>query len=266
MSEVRGPVSDSQIPCSRSVAILTYHSLDDSGSVLSTPPSVFAEQMRILCESDVSVVPLGTIGDSLGSVIPPKPLVVITFDDGFRNVYERGLPILQRFGFAATVFVVTDYCGKTNDWPSQPHWVKRQPLLGWTEAREMSRAGIAFGSHTRTHSDLRTLPPHQIEEELVTSKRTIEDVLSRSVDIFAYPYGAYDERVRKISQSLFSLGCSTRLDFVRPESDPLILERLDMYYLCRPMVFRHLFSGGMNLYIRLRRAMQGLRGRIQRWN
>jgi len=245
------------------LAILTYHSLDDSGSVLSTSPSAFTEQMRILWESNVRVVPLGMIGDALARMNPAKPLVAITFDDGFRNVYECGFPVLRRFGFAATVFVVTDYCGKTNDWPSQPHWVKRQPLLGWTEAREMSRAGIIFGSHTRTHSDLRTLPPRQIEEELVTSKRTIEDALGRSVNIFAYPYGAYDERVRKFSQSLFSLGCSTRLDFVRPGSDPLILERLDMYYLRRPKIFRHLFSGRMDVYIRFRRAMQGLRGRIQ---
>ena len=248
------------------LAILTYHSLDDSGSVLSTPPSVFAEQMRILRESDVSVVPLGTIGDALRDRNPFKPLVAITFDDGFMSVHKHGLPILLRYGLPATVFLVTDYCGKTNDWPSQPHWVNRQPLLGWTEAREMSRAGMAFGSHTRTHSDLRMLPSHQIEEELVTSKRAIEDGLGRSVDIFAYPYGAYDERVRKISESFFSLACSTRLDFVRAGSDPLVLERLDMYYLRRPMAFRHLFSGGMDRYIRFRRIMQNLRGRMRRWN
>ncbi len=247
------------MPNSQAVAILTYHSLDDSGSVLSTSPSLFAEQMRILCELDVNVVPLWKIRDALRGAAPPKPLVAITFDDGFKSVYEHGFPTLLRYGLPATIFLVTDYCGRTNDWPGQPHWVKRRTLLGWTEVREMSEAGITFGSHTRTHRDLRKLPPHQIEEELLASKRTIEDALGHSVDNFAYPYGAYNEAVRDISRNVFSLGCSTKLDFVRPGTDPLALERLDMYYLRSPMNFRHLFSRGMDLYIRFRRGLQGLK-------
>ena len=244
---------------SQGVAILTYHSLDESGSVLSTPPSVFAEQMRILNESDVKVVPLWGVGDTLKGTVPSKPLVAITFDDGFMSVYEQGFPVLVRYGLPATIFLVTDYCGKMNDWPSQPHWVKRQPLLGWTEAREMSMAGITFGSHTRTHPDLRTLPPHQIEEELLVSKKSIEDALGRSVDLFAYPYGANNEKTRNISQRFFSLCCSTRLGFVRRESDPFALERLDMHYLRHPFVFRPLFSKRTNLYIHSRRIIRDLR-------
>lgn len=240
------------------VAILTYHSLDDSGSVLSTPPRAFAEQMRILHELDASVVPLGTIRDTLGGTIPSNPLVAITFDDGFRNVYEHGFPVLHRFGFPATVFLVTDYCGKTNDWPGQPHWVKPRPLLEWAEVREMSKAGITFGSHTRTHPDLRTLSPRQIEEELVASKRTIEDALDRSVDTFAYPCGTYNDTVKHLAQSHFSLSCSTALGFVKPGSDPFAFERLDMYYLRHPIGFRYLFSRGMGAYIHLRSCLRTL--------
>ena len=244
---------------SQGVAILTYHSLDESGSVLSTPPGVFAEQMRILNESDVKVVPLWGVGDTLEGTVPSKPLVAITFDDGFMSVYENGFPVLVRYGLPATIFLVTDYCGKMNDWPSQPRWVKHQPLLGWTEVREMNMAGITFGSHTRTHPDLRTLPPHQIEEELLDSKKSIEDALGRSVDLFAYPHGANNETIRNISRSFFSLCCSTRLGFVRQESDPLALERLDMYYLRHPFVFRSLFSKKTRLYIHSRRIIRDLR-------
>jgi peptidoglycan/xylan/chitin deacetylase (PgdA/CDA1 family) len=243
----------------QAVTILTYHSLDDSGSVLSTPPRVFAEQMQILSQQGVKVVPLDMLGPMLGSTFPSKPLVAITFDDGFRNVYEHGFPVLQRFGFAGTVFLVTDYCGKTNDWPCQPHWVERRPILGWTEVREMSMNGIAFGSHTRTHPDLRELPPRQIEEELVVSKGTIEDALGRPVDMFAYPYGTYNETVKHLVQSHFSLSCTTTLGFVKPGSDPLALERVDMYYLRHPMLFKHLFSREMGAYIHLRSCLRSLR-------
>src|SRR5262245_46670162 len=131
------------------VAILTYHSLDDSGAVLSTPPRIFAAQMQSLHERGIRVIPLSEVGQALSGQAGPEPLLALTFDDGFRNVYEYGLPVLQRYGFAATVFLVTDYSGAANAWPGQPAAVERRPLLGWAEVKEMSGAGIAFGSHTQ---------------------------------------------------------------------------------------------------------------------
>ncbi len=243
------------------MGILTYHSLDDSGSVLSTPPGRFAEQMRILSELGVRVVPLGQVRYELGSLRPPERLVAITFDDGFRSVYEHALPVLQRYGFPATVFLVTDYCGKTNAWPGQPLTALRRPLLTWAQVREMSGAGITFGSHTRTHPDLRTLPPSGVEEELVLSKKIIEDAIGGPVDTFAYPYGAYNDTVRHLAEEHFALACSTTLGFVRPGSDPFALPRLDMYYLRHPLVFRRLFSQELDLYIRLRGRLRRLRRR-----
>lgn len=247
-----------------SIAILTYHSLDDSGSVLSIPPLVFAEQMHILSELDVRVVSLDEAGDALRDRWPSERLAVITFDDGFRNIYEYGFPILQRYGFPATVFLVTDYCGKVNAWPSQPVSVEHRPLLRWEEVREMSAAGIAFGSHTCTHPDLRTVTPQGLEEELVASKKILEDTLGRSVELFAYPYGTYNETVKRLAQTHFALACATMLDFAGAESDLFALERLDMYYLRRPAVFRRLFSREVNVYIRLRRRMRDFRGNLSK--
>jgi peptidoglycan/xylan/chitin deacetylase (PgdA/CDA1 family) len=249
----------------KSMVILAYHSLDDSGSVISVSPQVFAEQMRILHELGMEVVPLSIIREVLGGASASKPLVAITFDDGFRNVYERGFRILQRYGFPATIFLVTDYCGKTNDWLGQPNWVKRQPLLGWTEVREMSMAGITFGSHTQTHPDLTMLPPPRVEEELLGSKRKIEDTIGSPVDTFAYPYGVYNDAVRNIVKVYFNLSCSTSLGFVSRQSDLFALERLDMYYLRRPMVFERLLSKEMDLYIHFRRGVRSLSNRVPKW-
>jgi len=247
------------------IAILTYHSLDDSGCVLSTSPRIFAEQMRALHELGVSVVPLRDVRRALDGAATSKNLVAITFDDGFRSVYEHGLPILQRFGFAATVFLVTDYCGKTNSWPSQPLRVVRRPLLRWVEVREMSEAEITFGSHTRTHPDLRTVTTRDAEEEMVASKKTIEDATGRPVDALAYPYGAFNDSVKRLAAAHFDLACCAALGFAGPGGDLYALERLDMYYLQRLGWFRRLFSPETGAYIGFRRYLRDLRCSTEQW-
>jgi peptidoglycan/xylan/chitin deacetylase (PgdA/CDA1 family) len=240
------------------IAILAYHSLDDSDSVLSTPPGVFAEQMRILHGLGLKVISLGQVPDERAHQRAEKA-VVITFDDGFRNVYEHALPVLQEYRFPATVFLVTDYCEKTNSWPGQPPSITRQPLLRWSQVREMSEAGLAFGSHTCTHPDLRRLPSQTAERELASSKKIIEDRTGRPADTFAYPYGSYDGDVMRLARAHFQLACSTILGFVKPQSDPFALERLDMYYLQSPALFRRLFSPALSAYIGVRRSLRRLR-------
>jgi peptidoglycan/xylan/chitin deacetylase (PgdA/CDA1 family) len=243
----------------QSTAILAYHSLDDSGSVLSTSPRVFAEQMRVLSELGVDVVSIGELRRRMIRGDAVKPMIAISFDDGFRNVYEHGLPIIQRHRFPATVFLVTDYCGRCNSWPSQPVGIPRQPLLGWREIQEMSRAGISFGSHTRTHPDLRKLTIQQAEEELAGSKKAIADATGRPVDALAYPYGAYDGAVRKLARQHFRLACSTHLGFVKRDSDLFALERIEMYYFQSPLLFRHLFSPTAGAYLGVRKQLRRLR-------
>jgi peptidoglycan/xylan/chitin deacetylase (PgdA/CDA1 family) len=246
----------------RRIAILAYHSLDESCSVLSVSPRLFDQQMNVLQELGIKVASLSDIGNLVHVGGATEPLVVITFDDGFRSVYECGLPILQRYGFPATVFVVTDYCGRDNSWPSQPPQIMRRPLLGSREIHEMSQAGISFGSHTRTHPDLRKLSIQEAEEELASSKKAISEATGRPVDTLAYPYGAYNTAVRSLARRHFRLACSTHLGFVKPESDLFALERIEMYYFQSPLLFRHLFSATIGAYVEVRKQLRRLRRAI----
>jgi peptidoglycan/xylan/chitin deacetylase (PgdA/CDA1 family) len=148
-----------------------------------------------------------------------------------------------------------------NSWPSQPAGIMRQPLLSWTQIKEMNQAGITFGSHTRTHPNLTEVSAHATEDELVGSKQAIEDALGAPVDTFAYPYGAYHDRVKELTRTHFALACATTLGFVHPGSDSFALERLDMYYLQRVSLMRHLFSPAVGGYIRARGIMRGLRAK-----
>jgi peptidoglycan/xylan/chitin deacetylase (PgdA/CDA1 family) len=246
------------------IAILAYHSIDNSGSVLSTSAEAFREQMDVLNELGVRVLALEEVravrmDGSTGAA------VVITFDDGFRNVCENGLPVLQRCGYPATVFLVTGYCGRANSWPGQPNHIVQRPLLSWSEIRELRSAGIALGSHSVTHPDLTAVSIREADEELAASKKAIEDVVGDAVEAFAYPYGSYNDVVRRLASKHYALACSTELGFVDSTSDLLALERLDMYYLRHPALFRQLFTRKVAAYLRCRRLGRGLRQRIPAW-
>ena len=245
-------------------AILTYHAIDEAGSVLSTSPHLFAQQMQVLADSGVRIVPLTDLPNRISAGSTDAPVVALTFDDGFLSVYEHALPVLAHYGFTATVFVVSDYCGRTNAWPSQPAWVAAQPLMGWRELRELGRAGVRPGCHTRSHPDLRSLPPSEMSQQLTGAKARIEDALGMPVEAFAYPYGAYDRGVRALVAAHFSLACATSLGFVGSDSDPFALERLDMCYLRRPALLARLFTLPVRGYIRVRRTVRDLRVRGHR--
>ncbi len=243
----------------RRIVILTYHGLDDSGSVLSVAPPIFAEQMRILRDLPVRVVALEKIACALVEGSAVEDLVAITFDDGFRSVFEHAVPVLQRYGFPATVFLVTDYCGANNAWPGQPAWAPRAPLLDWTEVREMAAGGVVFGSHTRTHPDLRRVRPAQAHEELTGSKKAIEDATGRPVVTLAYPYGVSDASVRRLVEAHYALACTADLRFVRAGADRLALPRLDVHYLRRPALFARILSREVSGYLTLRRWLRDVR-------
>jgi peptidoglycan/xylan/chitin deacetylase (PgdA/CDA1 family) len=240
-------------------AILAYHSIDDGGSVLSVSPRVFAEHLRMLQNTPARVVALEDIKRGLRDDAGRGNLVAITFDDGFRSVYEHAFPLLRRYGFPATIFLVTDYCGKTNSWPSQPAWAPRAPLLDWTEIREMAAHGIAFGSHTRTHPDLRRLSVHEVDAELAGSKHVIENAIGYAVEALAYPYGTYDPTVKQLTRAHYPWACTTDLGFVRRDTDPLALTRLDAYYLRKPALFGRLFSPDVGVYLTARRWLRDMR-------
>jgi len=238
----------------RRSCILTYHSLDDSGSVISTPPAVFREQMEWLATEGVPVVPLDRIRDTPGAI-------AITFDDGFRNFFHEALPVLVEHRFPATVFIVGEFCGGCNDWPSQPseHHIPKLELMSWQEVEQSAKAGAGIGCHTATHPFLSSLSPVALDNELHRSQSQIEQRIGRAVDTFAYPYGDAPPHVRKAAGRYFRLAVSTTLDFLKPGSDALNLPRLDAYYLRSRLWFRGLYTGYGTAYMSLRRGLRGVR-------
>ena len=232
-------------------AILTYHSLDESDSVISIRPALFREQMERLAGSGVQVVPLAEVLDRPGSV-------AITFDDGLANLADHAIPLLERLALPATIFVVSGYCGRRNTWSTQPAGIPEMPLMDWATLRGLPPL-FSLGAHTVNHPNLNRLGDREIEREIRDSRIEIEQETGKKVESFAYPYGAMDERASALVRREFPIGCGTRLDFVGPDTDRAELPRLDTYYLKSPRWFRKPFGPAHYWYIGLRRSIRDIR-------
>jgi len=232
-------------------AILTYHSLDDSGSVISVSPERFRRQMEFLASAPVPVVPLEE------ALLRPNS-VAITFDDGFCNFLDHAAPVLDRLKLPATVFVVSGYCGGRNNWPTQPPGVLDLPLMGWQDLASLPPT-ISIGAHTDTHPHLSALTEAQCERELRECQDKIEGRLGRRIRSLAYPYGSNSASVMAVAGRHFDLAVGTSLAFVSTRSSALDLPRIDAYYLRGRFSVKSLFEPWGATYIGLRNVLRNAR-------
>jgi peptidoglycan/xylan/chitin deacetylase (PgdA/CDA1 family) len=216
--------------------------------------------MRYLNAAGYRPITLRDLAERLkgNSALDPKT-AVLTFDDGFKNFYTEAAPVLDEFGFRATVFLVTDCCGGHNDWAGNPADFPRSELLSWKEIRELDVRGFEFGSHTRTHKDLTKLSSTEVESEMLGSKEAISNALGRETSTFAYPFGRANAVCQRSARENFTASCSTNLGKVVPKCDLSMLERIDSYYLAKPRVLKRLNTSTFDRYMRFRQCLRTAR-------
>ncbi len=216
------------------IPILMYHSISDGNSELrhpyyrtTTPPSVFEQHLQYLHAKGYSAISLNEVVDHLRRGTLPDRCVALTFDDGFADFLHQAFPIMARYGFTGTVFLPTSYIG------DMPMRFKGNLCLTWEQVRELHRAGVVFGSHSKTHRLLHCLSPLELEDELVGSKKLIEDKIGCTVDSFSYPFAFPDTRRsfktgfrQLIQESGYSLCVSTTIGTVNLGDDGMFLNRL----------------------------------------
>lgn len=212
-------------------AILTYHSVDGSGSVVSIDEHTFARHVQWLAASDVRVLPL----DELPDAPDGEDAVAITFDDGLESFGRVAAPLLLEHGLPATLFVVTDAVGATNEWHGHGDpGIPVQRLLDWSELARLVSDGFSLGAHTSTHLNLATAEPNAAEREILGSKSRLARELGVEATTFAYPYGGVSQAARDIVAREFRYGVTTRLAALSTHEHPALLPRLDSYYLRTP--------------------------------
>lgn len=242
------------------IPILMYHSIDNSGSVISTSLEKFRQQMQFLAESYYNVISLREIINCINEKqMFPSKAVAITFDDGYKNNYDVAYPILKEFCFKAAIFMVSGRCSDNNNWLGQPNGIPIMDLLGWDEILEMADYGIEFGAHTLNHPHLPELSLKEAENEIVESKRLLEKHLRKDVLFFDYPYGKESQELRKIVQNEFYCAFSTDMELTTLQSDIYSLPRIDMYYFSRNNLLKWLETPFFVYYIKylaIRRSLK----------
>jgi biofilm PGA synthesis lipoprotein PgaB len=184
------PVPQARTPY---VAVLVWHDVLPEKEVwFDTTTAAFRSQLDAIAKGGFHVIPLQALRDHLVAGKPiPKNSLVLTFDDNGEGIYRNAYPLLQQYRFPATLFVHTNYVGKTT---SKHHNT-------WDELREMQRSGLVdVQSLTANHPpDLTKLSDADVIHELRLSAFSIEHRLGHKVYALVYPYDVYDDRVERLA-------------------------------------------------------------------
>lgn len=219
------------------VPILMYHrvgrlpSYDDAYPGLTVQTRVFGAQMEWLYRHGFHAISGQSFFDALewGRPLPPRP-VLITFDDGYRDVLYNAEPVLHRLHMPAIAFVISDRVSSGD--PS---------FLTWADLRDLGHDGFTIGSHTVHHLDLTTLPIPEARAEVTRSRETLEKHLGLPVYWFSYPGGAEDPAVvRLVRRAGYLLAVTTQPGFDQSAREPFLLHRDEI-----------LRNGGLRGFVRL---------------
>jgi peptidoglycan/xylan/chitin deacetylase (PgdA/CDA1 family) len=154
--------------------------------------------------------------------------VVLTFDDGYADNVVNAAPILKKYGFGATCFVVSERIGSYNTWDAEALG-GRKPLMNEAQLKTWVDAGFEVGSHTRTHPDLTTLPRDAVMAELVSSRAALERLIGAPIVTFCYPFGRLNaDLVWRVRQAGYRLAVTTRRGRAASRDDALMLPRLSV--------------------------------------
>jgi len=203
----------------KDVPILNYHKVDILNHALSVSPQEFEEQMEYLYKNKYNTITPDQLMAYLkyGKQLPYKP-IMITFDDGYLDNYTNAYPIMKKYGFIATIFIVTNLVGH------DPRF------MTWDQAKEMQQNGIVFGSHTVNHTSLTSLTKEQIRDELTQSRDEMTRQLGKPPNYFAYPTGTYNSEIEDIVRSAgYKAAFTIRYGQVGVDSDLYALERIAIF-------------------------------------
>ena len=163
------------------VPILLYHHIGvpQSASPYYISPIDFERQMYLLHEWGYQTISVELLVRAIeqGAELPPKP-IILTFDDGGEGTFTNALPVMQKYGFTGTAYIVFNYVGISAH-------------MNVDQIRGLYAAGWEIGSHSTSHVDL-TVRTDRQKDEIVESRRKLQALLDVPILTFAYPFGAYN--------------------------------------------------------------------------
>ena len=223
------------------IPILMYHSIAamPKGTVmrsLHVPPKLFRLQMwllKILGYKGLSMNELQPYltGDKQGKVVG------ITFDDGFKNNLTYALPILKKFEFSATCYIISQNIGGINHW-DLGKGIDENPLMDENEIKQWINNGMEIGSHAQNHIRLSEIDIDTATKEITQSKLDLEKQFDRPVEHFCYPYGDYNNEVVSIAKNAgYQTATTVNRSRVKIGGNLLALPRIPITHRTFPHLF-----------------------------
>lgn len=208
------------------VPILMYHYIrvnpfarDRAGADLSVSPEHFAQQMALLAAEGFHTVTLDDLMAAIfnGTRLPSMP-IILTFDDGYEDFYTAALPVLEKYSFRATSFIITGKVGRGN-------------YMTWQQIKQIEAGGLVqFESHTVDHADMGHMSIARAHNEMLASKVTLERQLGVPVDYFCYPAGHYTAgEISMLGTVGYVAGVGTRYATVHSLADLGALTRVRIH-------------------------------------
>ncbi|GAA2748155.1 MULTISPECIES: polysaccharide deacetylase family protein [Kitasatospora] len=213
------------------VPVFLYHSVSTDPPSWIAPftvtPNTFSAQLAQIAASGLTIIPLRQLVSALRGGPPvPDRSCVLTFDDGFADFYWTVAPVLSEKGLPATLYVTTGAIHPPGGPPSGSALPPAQ-MLNWRQVTTLDALGVEIGGHTRTHPQLDTLPAARLHDEIVDSKKQLEDAVSHQIHSFAYPHGYSSAAVRrKVAEAGYSSAAAVRNALSSPADEPLRIARL----------------------------------------
>jgi peptidoglycan/xylan/chitin deacetylase (PgdA/CDA1 family) len=213
--------------------ILNYHKLGPRPSGVRLKGLYVSQRLfsRQLTELRTAGFENGSLLESAAPLQQKR--VVVTFDDGYTNVLRYGLGPLAKAKYVAIQFLVADLLGKSNQW-DLPSGEAQEPMMDVAQVKEWLGAGHDIGSHTLTHPYLTRLSRPQAAEEITASRKKLEDLFSRPIKHFCYPFGDWNEAVRDmVIVAGYRTACTTIPGVNTPAVSPYELKRFTARYPSR---------------------------------
>lgn len=186
------------------LSVILHDVAGDKHDNITTPVKAFEKFVRDIAQSGYK---LCSMAQYLEATKKDRiNLIVCTFDDGYEGLFINAQPIMEEYGFSATVFICTDYLGKKNSWNLKDKTLRKH--MDVAQLRQLQAHGWEIGSHGVTHESLLKLSDEELMMQLVDSKRILEDLFG-PIRTYAYPYGDYspfiEKQVKKYYDSAFLL-------------------------------------------------------------
>ncbi|NJN00075.1 MAG: polysaccharide deacetylase family protein [Phormidesmis sp. RL_2_1] len=212
--------------------ILMYHQIGEAGpdhlKQWRVAPDAFEAQLRYLRDVGYYSVSLEAWCQAIEAKKPlPGKAICMTFDDGYLSFFEQAWPLLKKYGFTATVFLVAHQVGQMNDWDAR--YGDLMPLMNWQHIQQLQNEGVRFGSHTVTHRSLTMLSAEEIVTEGARSRAILEEKLATPIRTIAYPYGDTDPAIAHLMGAcgyLAGVSCNPGLSNIK--NSALLLPRQEI--------------------------------------